>query len=327
MSAAVRSFSPGWALASCVPALLVAGLVGLVACGPSAQAGPAVASGTSGTSGAAGKSGKSGMPGMFGMDHGAMTAGPAAMPGVPGTPAPARGLAAEQDGYRLDLSSAELPAGRATACSFTITGPDGGPVTDFAEHQSKKLHFYAIRSDLTGFQHLHPTMAADGTWTADLSALAPGDWRLYTSFLPNTGPRAGELVLSRTVTVPGAAPAVPLPAPAGSTTVDGYTVDLRSEPMAGAHRLTATVSRDGRPVTDLQPYLDSYAHLTAFHQGDRALAHLHPTGRVDGEHGGPTLTFMALLGAPGNWRVFLQFQTAGQLHTAELTLNVADPEE
>ncbi|MEU1510421.1 hypothetical protein [Kitasatospora sp. NPDC005748] len=324
MSAAVRLFSPGWALASCVPALLVAGLVGLVACGPSAQAGPAVASGTSGTSVAAGKSG---MPGMVGMDHGAMTAGPAAMPGVPGTPAPARGLAAEQDGYRLDLRSAELPAGRATACSFTITGPDGGPVTDFAEHQGKKLHFYAIRSDLTGFQHLHPTMAADGTWTADLSALAPGDWRLYTSFLPNTGPRAGELVLSRTVTVPGAAPAVPLPAPAGSTTVDGYTVDLRSEPMAGAHRLTATVSRDGRPVTDLQPYLDSYAHLTAFHQGDRALAHLHPTDRVDGEHGGPTLTFMALLGAPGNWRVFLQFQTAGQLHTAELTLNVADPEE
>jgi hypothetical protein len=30
-----------------------------------------------------------------------------------------------------------------------------------------------------------------------------------------------------------------------------------------------------------------------------------------------------MLGNPGNWRVFLQFQTAGQLHTAVLTLHIA----
>ncbi|MGV9264908.1 hypothetical protein ACWDRR_09625 [Kitasatospora sp. NPDC003701] len=243
--------------------------------------------------------------------------------GLPDVPANARGLSAERDGYRLDPKDTDLPAGRAVGYPFTVTGPDGAPVTDFAVHQTKKLHFYAIRSDLTGFQHLHPAMAADGTWTADLAALTPGDWRLYTSFVPDTGPRKGsELVLSRTVTVPGAAAALPLPAPVGSTTVDGYTVTLRSEPMAGAHRLTATVTRDGGPVTDLQPYLDSYAHLSAFHEGDQALAHLHPTDTVDGDHGGPTLTFQALLGEAGNWRLFLQFQTAGQLHTAELTLNV-----
>ena len=26
------------------------------------------------------------------------------------------------------------------------------------------------------------------------------------------------------------------------------------------------------------PYLDTYAHLTAFHEGDLAFAHLHPHG-------------------------------------------------
>ncbi|MBP0450677.1 hypothetical protein J5Y04_14145 [Kitasatospora sp. RG8] len=92
--------------------------------------------------------------------------------------------------------------------------------------------------------------------------------------------------------------------------------------MAGAHRLVATISQDGRPVTDLQPYLDSYAHLSAFHEGDQALAHLHPANPVNGDHGGHTLSFRALLAEPGDWRVFLQFQTAGQLHTAELTLHV-----
>jgi hypothetical protein len=93
--------------------------------------------------------------------------------------------------------------------------------------------------------------------------------------------------------------------------------------MAGMeHPLTVTVSRDGKPVTDLQPYLDSYAHLTAFHAGDLAFAHLHPAGAVDGDRGGPTMTFHAELPRSGDWRLFLQFQTAGRLHTAALTLAV-----
>ena len=46
-------------------------------------------------------------------------------------------------------------------------------------------------------------------------------------------------------------------------------------------------SKGSKPVTDLQPYLDTYAHLTAFHEGDAAFAHLHPTTKVTGDHGGP----------------------------------------
>ncbi|MFD9684765.1 hypothetical protein ACFWXO_03275 [Kitasatospora sp. NPDC059088] len=283
-----RPFSRGWLLASCVPVLL---LLGMAAASPAPSA-PAA------------------------------TPAPPPVAAAATSPVPARGLAAEQDGYRLSTATCGVPAGRPTAFRFTVTGPGGAPVTDFAVHQTEKLHFYAIRSDLTGFQHLHPEMAEDGTWTADLAALTPGSWRLYADFIPNTGAHAAELVLSRTVTVPGPAVPVPLPTPSDTTTVDGYTVSLHARPMSGAHQLTATVSRDGRPVTDLQPYLDAYAHLSAFHEGDQALAHLHPADAVDGDHGGPTLTFHALLPEPGNWRVFLQFQAAGQLHTAQLTLHV-----
>ncbi|MFJ3793332.1 hypothetical protein [Kitasatospora sp. NPDC090091] len=307
MAADPRALARRWAVLSCVPVLLLAAIV---ACDPSPEPRPADAPPGGQRAAAAGAA--------------AVTAAPAAAvaPDPAGTD---RGLAAERDGYRLDATATELPVGRATGYSFTITGPDGRPVTDFEVHQTRKLHFYAIRSDLTGFQHLHPEMAADGTWTADLAALTPGSWRLYASFLPSAAPHHGtEIVLSRVVTVPGTSTTVPLPAPAGTATVDGYTVALTGEPMAGAYRLTATVTKDGRPVTDLQPYLDSYAHLTAFHEGDQALAHLHPADKADADHGGgPVLTFHAMLATAGNWRVFLQFQTAGRLHTAELTLNVA----
>ncbi|MFH9355131.1 hypothetical protein [Kitasatospora sp. NPDC017646] len=278
---------------------------------------------------ARGPSTRSEHSGMPGMDHGAMAMPSTAAQGTPvmsgmAGMATGEGLTAERDGYRLDSAATSLPAGQAVTYPFTVTGPDGRSVTDFAELQTKRMHFYAVRSDLTGYQHLHPTMAPDGTWTADLAALDPGNWRLYASFTPNTGPRKGrEFVLSRTLTVPGQATPVPLPAVTDSTTADGYTVAVQGELTAGTPApLTVTISKDGRPVTDLQPYLDSFAHLSIIHEDDQALAHLHPVTPVNADHGGPTLTFYALLGEPGNWRAYLQFKTAGQLHTAAITLHV-----
>lgn len=247
----------------------------------------------------------------------------ASMPGM--EPASSgNGLAAAKDGYRMTSTAATLPAGEASTYRFTITGPDGKPVTGFAVDQTKRMHFYAVRSDLTGLQHLHPTMAGNGTWSAPLAALRPGTWRLYTSFTPDSGSGKGKgLVLSRTVTVPGMAMTTALPKVSGTTAADGYTVAVKGDLMAGmAHQLTATVTKDGKPVTDLQPYLDTYAHLTAFHQGDLAFAHLHPESKADGGHGGPALTFHAEFTQSGNWRLFLQFQTGGTLHTAALTLHV-----
>lgn len=279
---------------------------------------------------------------MPGMDHGATASTSPAASGSPSKDSPSKdspskghlpgmdhmaggdGLASTEDGYRLGSPNATLAAGERTAYRFTVTGPDAKPVTAFAVDQTKRMHFYAIRTDLTGFQHLHPTMAADGTWTADLSALAPGSWRMFASFTPDGGAGKGTaFVLSRAVTVPGTEKRTPVPAAAARARVDGYTVTVQGEPMAGmSHPLTVTVTKDGRPVTTLQPYLDTYAHLTAFHEGDTAFAHLHPTTRVDGDHGGPKLAFDADLPTAGNWRLFLQFRAGGELHTAALTLQV-----
>ncbi|MEV4437301.1 hypothetical protein [Streptomyces sp. NPDC049585] len=245
---------------------------------------------------------------MPGMDHGDM----------------GDGLADAKDGYKLTSTAAELPAGKEAAYTFRIAGPDGKPVTGFAEEQTKRMHFYAIRSDLTGFQHLHPAMAADGTWTADLAALEPGTWRTYASFTPDSGPGKGkDFVLSRTVTVPGDAQQTPLPKATDTVEADGYTVTLKGMAMVGmAHPMTVSISKEGKPVTDLQPYLGTYAHLTAFHEGDQTFAHLHPETEAKGDNGGPDLAFRAMLPKAGNWRLFLQFRTGGKLHTAALTLSV-----
>jgi hypothetical protein len=282
--------------------LAVAGVVAIAvsACGAAATS---PATGPAPTSAAA--TGMGGMSGMSGMATG-------------------NGLTGESSGFTFTPVTSALPATKAASFRFRIQAADGTPVTVFEPDQTKLMHFYLIRSDLTGFQHVHPTMAADGTWSAPLGAALSGSYRVYASFIvKDTTGTAMPLVLSRPLTVPGASTKpTPLPAPATGTQVDGYTLKLdTAQVMAGMDNpLTVTVSKNGTPVTDLQPYLDTYAHLTALHEGDLAFAHLHPQGAVNGDHGGPTLSFAADLPTAGNWRLFLQFQTGGVVHTAAVTL-------
>jgi hypothetical protein len=247
------------------------------------------------------------------------------MPGMTGMPgmAAGNGLTSEASGFTFMTGTSALPANKPASLRFRIQTAGGIPVTAFETDQTKLMHFYLVRNDLTGFQHVHPTMGADGTWTAPLAAAQPGSYRAYASFtVKDTDGAPVPLVLSRPLTVPGKVAPTSLPAAATTTHVDGYTLTLdTAQVMPGMdHPLTVTVSKNGIPVTDLQPYLDTYAHLTALHEGDLAFAHLHPQGTVNGDHGGPTLSFAADLPSAGNWRLFLQFQTAGVVHTAAVTI-------
>ncbi|WP_322779352.1 hypothetical protein [Frankia sp. Cas4] len=234
------------------------------------------------------------------------------------------GLTAEASGFRFVPAVSSLPADAPTSFRFQIVGGTGAPVTAFRPDQTRLMHLYLVRSDLTGFQHVHPTMAGDGTWTVPLDAVQPGSYRVYASFITtNSSGQDLPLVLSQPVTVAGRSAVTPLPPASTTTQVDGYTLTLAGEVMAGAaHTLTVTVSKEGTPVTDLQPYLDTYAHLSAFHEGDLAFAHLHPVGATSAAGGGPVLSFEAMMAKAGNWRVFVQFQTAAVLHTAVVTLTV-----
>ena len=247
------------------------------------------------------------------------TAGMGGMPGM--SMASGNGLADTVNGYTLAVHTP--PGAGPTTLSITH---NGAPVTTFDPEQTKLMHFYLIRSDLTGFQHVHPTMSPDGTWTAPTTPVGAGHYRIYVQFVPHADAAGGALTVSAPVRVPGpgVATVAELPAAATTTTVDGYTVALTGVLAAGQEApLTITISRNGQPVTDLQPYLDTYAHVTAIHQSDLAFAHLHPEGTVNGDHGGPTLTVHAQLPAPGNYRMFIQFRTQNTLHTAPITISAS----
>ncbi|WP_406038449.1 hypothetical protein OG799_25810 [Micromonospora sp. NBC_00898] len=230
------------------------------------------------------------------------------------------GLLVSDRGFTMQPMTA--PAGE---FAFRITGPDGAPVTRYDVAHDKRMHLIVARRDLSGFRHVHPELVADGTWRVASPLAGPGVWRAFADFTPAGGQ---PLTLGVDVTVPGALDARPLPAPAASTTVDGYTVTLAGAPQPGrTAELTLTVSRDGKPVTDLQPYLGAYGHLVALRQGDLAYLHVHPDGAPgDGRTpAGPAVTFYAEVPSAGSYRLYLDFRHGDAVHTAEFTVVAGDP--
>lgn len=234
------------------------------------------------------------------------------------------GLMVSENGYTLQLDQPVLTAGAATTVSFRIVGPDGNPVTDYVTNHDKDLHFIAVRQDTTGFQHVHPTIDASGTWTTQLD-LTAGDWRFFADFQA-AGTDEG-LTLGVDAAVAGNYDPQPLPAESRTAQVDGYTVTLAGDLVSGtSSELTLNVSRDGQPVTDLQPYLGAYGHLVALRSGDLAYLHVHPAGEPgDGvTQPGPDITFYATVPSVGTYRLYLDFQIGDQVRTAEFTLATTD---
>ena len=91
-------------------------------------------------------------------------------------------------------------------------------------------------------------------------------------------------------------------------------------------QLTLSVSKDGAPVTDLQPYLAAYGHLVALRSGDLAYLHVHPAGEPgDGvTPAGPGIAFYATAPSAGDYRLFLDFQHNGVVRTAAFTMRAEE---
>ena len=227
------------------------------------------------------------------------------------------GLSVSEGGYTLRLAQTSADAGARERVEFHVEGPDGAPVTAYDVEHGKRLHLIAVRRDLAGFQHVHPTLADDGTWTARLD-LEPGTWRLFADFNPTGG--VGT-TLGADLSVAGDYRPAPAVEDTRTARVGRYEVTLAGDLEPGtASELTLTVSRAGRPVTDLQPYLGSYGHLVALREGDLAYLHVHPEGSPgDGATpAGPEISFVAEVPSSARYRLFLDFRHDGVVRTAEI---------
>ena len=232
---------------------------------------------------------------------------------------PLRGLAVAQDGYQLETLTAPQKTGEDGVLSFRLTGPDGRPVTNYTISHDKDLHLIVVRSDGSRFRHVHPTTDGTGTWSLPWQWAEAGSYRVFADFVPTA---TGEpLTLASTVEVAGTFTPAALGEDTATATVDGFTVTLVGTLCAGQEStLTFTVTRNGSPVTTLQPYLGAAGHLVALRSGDLAYLHVHPMGEKPAAASGPDIAFMAQAPTPGRYLLYLDFQVDGQVRAAAFTV-------
>jgi hypothetical protein len=231
------------------------------------------------------------------------------------------GLQVSQNGYTLNPLTA-VETGEAADFRFTVTGPGGEPVTDYQVEHDKKLHFIVVSRDLTSFQHLHPDLASDGVWSVKLTLPEAGAYRAFADFAPTGGEK---LTLGADLQAAGDYRPKALPAADKTSEVGDYTVRLDGDLIPGrASKLTLTVSKDGKPVADLQPYLGAYGHLVALRGGDLAYLHVHPE---QSDQAGPRITFYAEVPSGGDYRLFLDFKHGDKVRTADFTARAAQNDD
>jgi hypothetical protein len=224
--------------------------------------------------------------------------------------------AAGGGGYRMVVEEAPSRArARPQRYAFRIERGAEQTVRDFQVEHARRMHVIVVRSDLSGFQHLHPTMAGDGSWRGSIRLRKGGRYRMFADF-KHAGKRR---TLAADVPVDGAFKRVRLPAPSPLARTDGgLDVALYHHgPGAGAPaHVQFEVAERGRPVTaELEPYLGAMGHLVAIRQDDLKYLHTHPDG------GAPA--FHVEYPTAGNYRVFVQFRHRGRVHTAAFTVAVA----
>jgi len=244
--------------------------------------------------------------------------------------------------YTVSIStdSSSLQPNQDITIHFTIYDANSGNKVDFLKIlYAKSMHLIIVNSDLTYFNHIHPTEDDHGVFSVTTQFPENDLYHLYIEFWPFGGIEqqigftlpVGQLpsTLSFSKTKPDT----------GRTKIFGdYAVSVNthgglhaSEMSVGQQTISFTIKdpKTGKSVTNLKPYLASFGHLTMINQKTFAFIHVHPfnlTVPSSTANGGPTVDFLpiGIYGPfkPGIYRAFAEFNPDNKLFTADFTIQV-----
>lgn len=226
--------------------------------------------------------------------------------------------------YQMAFKVAPAPpvAGRPATLTFAPqeTANPAAPVPLAVVHE-KKIHLIIVSKDLSRFYHEHPEYTAQGDYRVPFTFRQGGDYVLFQDYTPaGSGHQLGRQPL--TVQGPAYKP-VRFSAPRMQWRGDGgYQAALVfDKPLKVGQPLglKITLTKDGQPVTDLDNYLGALGHVVVISEDTERYLHVHPNEQADQ---GPTIGFNTNFEQAGLYRVFLQFNHGGQIHTANFTITV-----
>ena len=264
---------------------------------------------------------------MTGMDHGEK-----GMPGMQGMAMEMPTVDPATAGLKVDLTSdpAHARPNQHTALHYLITGTNSStPLTDFPIEHERPMHLVAVSEDLTQFQHIHPEVGPDGAWTVTTTFPETANYVLFDEFMYN-----GQQVLDRREFMVGEASptSASLSPDMSPKTEAGLTASLSAPETITSGEdtsFTLQVTRDGQPVTDLEPYLGAPAHVVIISLDTRDFAHTH--GEVNVMESmdaappsafGPDISVYHTFPRAGLYKIWFQFGYQGSVITVPYVVEV-----
>lgn len=230
------------------------------------------------------------------------------------------------------------PAGVPVPLTFQLANSQLEPQTKLTQNHGAFVHAIIFGQDLTQ-THLHPTFTGK-----------PGLWETTHTF-----PHAGRYLIALDFNINNQTITETFPITvAGDTAIpaeyrekltdehDDYTFELRKSPIYAKYLSTITVDikKNGQPVTNLSPYLNSVMHVTGIDNNLNNYFHGHgyipqnqfiqfltgsstnPSHQAVPETFGPTISAEVRFPAPGTYHVVTETVHEGKILKGNFVVNV-----
>ena len=230
-------------------------------------------------------------------------------------------------------ASGPLEAGKKADIKVQIQRRDGSPVLikDLLVMHTEPIHLLIVDPSLTDYHHEHPTPTdIPGEYAYSFTPAKSASYRIWADLVPaDSGVQEYPAV---EIVGTGAAESIGEMSGRFSTKAGGLNFRLTFEngqlPRAKQVRVMQIEVTDtaGKPVRQLEPLMNAFAHLVGFYEDYRTVVHLHPEGGDilrDDLRGGPVMGFKFYPPRAGFIRLFCQVVVDGKTIFAPFNVNVA----
>jgi hypothetical protein len=202
--------------------------------------------------------------------------------------------------------------------SFELYGKDGHPFSD-AELKithEKKMHFIAVSSDFSDYQHIHPEFKGK-VWQTEITLKNNTSYQAYVDI---ESEEDGAEVLRFPINVGTPAVGARLSQKETVLAKAGYEVKMNAENgfVAGKENpVIFSISKSGKTVIP-ENYLGAKGHVVALGEDPNTFIHGHPD-----EHGDNDTHFGFFFARAGTYTLFAQFKLDGVVQTYPFTVVVS----
>ena len=209
----------------------------------------------------------------------------------------------------MEVHTSAVPeAGRPSELTLRLKDQEGRPIVRLETVHQKKLHFLIMSRDLDFFAHEHPELKDGGELTLTFTFPRAGEYVLFGDYKPEGG---RSTVSSARISVQGSGgmkdPDLKKDDLTHAKRIGVFEVKLNQMLHGADSMLTFTITREGRPVSDLRPYLGAMGHLVIVDPAATSLLHSHPLD--SGQPG--MVSFHTTLPSKGLFKLWAEFRPEG----------------